>query len=116
VAQGDYLRHGIQGRSVRLCTVQPVLLPIQNTTLKVATPPSGSESRAYRFFNIVWKLLLEIEVPYLLAIGKFIGAQMSEIVVDREQRSVESHAWIAPSFYPYFDSGDRFRTFGIAID
>jgi hypothetical protein len=68
------------------------------------------------FFNIVWKLFLEIEVPYLLAIGKFIGAQMSEIVAHREQRSVESHARIAPSFYPYFDSEDRFRTFGIAID
>jgi hypothetical protein len=41
------------------------------------------------FFNIVSKVL-EIEVPYLLAIGKVTGAQMSEIVADREQRSVES--------------------------
>jgi hypothetical protein len=68
------------------------------------------------FFNLVSKVLLEMEVPYLLAMGKFIGAQMSEIVTDREQRSVESHARIALSFYPYFDSEDRFRTFGIAID
>jgi hypothetical protein len=75
---------------------------------------SGSRGNG-SFFNIVSKVL-EIEVPYLLAMGKFIGAQMSEIVADREQRSVESHARIALSFYPYFDSGDRFRTFGIAID
>jgi len=61
-------------------------------------------------------LLLEIEIPYLLAVGKFIGAQMSEIVADREQRSVDSHTRIAPSFYSYFDSQGRFRTFAIAID
>jgi len=65
------------------------------------------------FFNIVSKVLLEIEVPYLLAMGKFIGAQMSEIVADGEQRSVESHARIALSFYPYFDSEDRSRTFDL---
>ena len=68
---------------------------------------SGSRGNG-SFFNIVSKVL-EIEVPYLLAMGKFIGAQMSEIVADREQRSVESHARMALSFYPYFDSGDRFR-------
>jgi len=44
----------------------------------------------------------------------FIGAQMSEFVADREQRSVEPHARIGPSFYPYFDSEDRFRTSGHA--
>jgi hypothetical protein len=32
------------------------------------------------FFNIVSKVL-EIEVPCLLAMGKFIGAQMSEILL-----------------------------------
>jgi hypothetical protein len=41
---------------------------------------------------------------------------MSEIVADREQRSVELHARIALSFYPDFDSEDRFRTFGMAVD
>ena len=76
--------------------------------------PSGLRGNG-SFFNIVSKVL-EIEVPYLLVMGKFIDAQMSEIVADREQRSVESHARIALSSYPYFDSEHRFRTFGIAID
>ena len=33
----------IVGRSVRLCTAQPVLLPISNTTLKAVTSPLGRD-------------------------------------------------------------------------
>ena len=81
---------------------------VERATLKVVPSSASGPHQAF------WQL--DIQLSYLFAIGKFVGAQMPEIVGDREQRAIESNAGIASSLDSYLDSKDRFRAFGIAID
>lgn len=83
-------------------------------TVVPATLQKVVPSSALGPHQALWQL--DVQLSYLFAMVKVVGAQMPEIVGDGEQRAIESNAGIASSLDSNFDSEGRLRTFGIAVD